>query len=72
MKNFKNYIEKNKNRFINELFELLRIPSVSAESEHDSDVRSAAELVKKQLRKAGCDNCEICETTDIRLFMEKK
>ncbi len=47
VKNFKNYIEKNKNRFINELFELLRIPSVSAKSEHDSDVRSAAELIKK-------------------------
>jgi len=47
VKNFKNYIEENKNRFINELFELLRIPSVSAKPEHDRDVRSAAELLKK-------------------------
>ena len=62
MKNFKNYIEKNKNRFINELFELLRIPSVSAKSEHDSDVRSAAELIKKHFIKLNLDNCEICET----------
>ena len=50
MKNFKNYIEENKNRFINELFELLRIPSVSAKPEHDLDVRSAAELLKKHFR----------------------
>ena len=62
MKNFKNYIEKNKSRFINELFELLRIPSVSAKSEHDSDVRSAAELIKKHFIKLSLDNCEICET----------
>ena len=62
MKNFKNYIEENKNRFINELFELLRIPSVSAKPEHDRDVRSAAELLKKHFNKLDLDNCEICET----------
>ncbi|MDA9242252.1 dipeptidase [Flavobacteriaceae bacterium] len=62
MKNFKNYIEENKNRFINELFELLRIPSVSAKPEHDQDVRSAAELLKKHFIKLDLDNCEICET----------
>ena len=62
MKNFKNYIEENKNRFINELFELLRIPSVSAKPEHDLDVRSAAELLKKHFIKLDLDNCEICET----------
>ena len=62
MKDFKNYIQKNKNRFINELFELLRIPSVSAKSEHDQDIRSAAELIKKHFIKLSLDNCEICET----------
>jgi acetylornithine deacetylase/succinyl-diaminopimelate desuccinylase-like protein len=41
---------------------LLRIPSVSAKSEHDQDVRSAAELIKKHFIKLSLDNCEICET----------
>ena len=59
MKNFKNYIEKNKSRFINELFELLRITSVSAKPEYDSDVRLAAELIKKHFVKLSLDNCEI-------------
>lgn len=62
MKNFKTYIEKNKKRFLNELFELLRIPSISASSDHDLDIRLTADLIKKHLLKLGLDNCEICET----------
>ena len=62
MKNFKTYIEKNKKRFLNELFQLLRIPSISASSDHDLDIRLTADLIKKHLLKLGLDNCEICET----------
>ncbi len=62
MKKFKNYIEKNSERFLNELFELLRIPSISALKENDSDTRLAAELIKKHLLNLGLNNCEICET----------
>mgnify|MGYP000571912961 FL=1 len=62
MKNFKTYIEKNKKRFLNELFELLRIPSISASSDHDPDIRLTADLIKKHLVNLGLDNCEICET----------
>ena len=62
MKNFKTYIEKNKKRFLNELFELLRIPSISASSDHDLDIRLTADLIKKHLENLGLDNCEICET----------
>jgi len=58
----KNYIDTNKDRFLDELFELIKIPSVSAQKEHDSDVRKAAELIKNHLLKLGLDNCEICET----------
>ena len=62
MDKIKNYIDANKDRFLNELFELIKIPSVSAQKEHDLDVRKAAELIKNHLLKLNLDNCEICET----------
>ena len=62
MDKIKNYIEANKDRFLDELFELIKIPSVSAQKEHDLDVRKAAELIKNHLLKLSLDNCEICET----------
>ncbi len=62
MKSAKSYIEKNKERFLDELVELLKIPSISADSAYKKDVLKTAEAVKKQLKKAGCDSVEICET----------
>jgi len=62
MKSAKPYIEKNKQRFLDELVELLKIPSISADSAYKKDVLKTAEAVKKQLKKAGCDSVEICET----------
>lgn len=58
----KEYIEKNQQRFLNELFELLRIPSVSADSKHKGDVRKAAEYVKVKLLEAGADRADLVET----------
>src|SRR5688572_4523155 len=58
----KEYINNNKDRFLSELFEWLRIPSVSADSRHKGDVRKAAEFVKEKLVSAGADNVEICPT----------
>lgn len=58
----KEYIESNKQRFLDELFELLRIPSVSADSTKKNDVRSAAEFIKNKLVAAGVDKVELCET----------
>lgn len=58
----KNYIENNKDRFINELLELLRIPSVSADPQYKNDVLKTAEAVKQKLIAAGADNVEICPT----------
>ena len=43
------YIEKNQDRFINELFELLRIPSVSADAAYKNDVIKTADVIKKNL-----------------------
>ncbi len=62
MQDIKQYIEKNKNRFINELIDLLKIPSVSADSAYQNDILKTSETVKESLLKAGCDNVEICET----------
>ncbi len=62
MNSAKNYIEENKDRFLNELIELLKIPSISADSAYKKDVIACAEAVKSSLEKAGCDTVEICET----------
>lgn len=56
------YFAEHKERFLNELFELLRIPSVSADSKFKPDMRRAAEFVKEKLTAAGLDNAGIHET----------
>jgi acetylornithine deacetylase/succinyl-diaminopimelate desuccinylase-like protein len=56
------YIEKNKDRFLSELFDLLRIPSVSADSKYKQDVLRTAEFIKEKLSVAGASNVEICPT----------
>lgn len=62
MNNIKSYIANNKDRFIDELVELLKIPSISADSDYKEDVIKTANTVKTALEKAGCDFVEICET----------
>ncbi|MDX1954115.1 MAG: dipeptidase [Chitinophagaceae bacterium] len=59
---WKEYLEKNKDRFLTEMMELLRIPSVSAKSEHKGDMLACAEAVKKSLQDAGCSKAEVMET----------
>lgn len=56
------YIQENKERFLQELFEILRIPSVSADPKYKEDVARCAESVADHLRKAGADAVEICAT----------
>lgn len=58
----KDYITSNKDRFLEELFAWLRIPSISADSRHKGDVRKAAEYLKDKLTDAGANTVEICET----------
>ncbi len=62
MKSAKSYILENKQRFIDELIELLKIPSISADSNYKADVIRTADAVKNSLQKAGCSQVEICET----------
>ena len=62
MNNIQNYIKENKDRFLEELFDLLRIPSISSSAEHKDDMYKVAELWKKYLLAAGVDKAEIYET----------
>lgn len=55
-------IQENKQRYLDELFDLLRIPSVSADPAYKADVFKTADEVAKRLIEAGADNVEICET----------
>jgi acetylornithine deacetylase/succinyl-diaminopimelate desuccinylase-like protein len=56
------YIDKNKQRFLDELFDLIRIPSISSLTEHKPDMLRAAEYWKKSILDAGADKAEICAT----------
>jgi acetylornithine deacetylase/succinyl-diaminopimelate desuccinylase-like protein len=61
-KTWKVYQEKNKDRFLNEMLDLLRIPSVSAKSEHKADMLKCAEAVKESLLASGADKAEVMAT----------
>ncbi len=62
MENIQSYLNTHKNRFLNELIELLKIPSISADSAYSSDVLKTAKHIKHSLEQAGCDTVEISET----------
>ncbi|MCD8421750.1 dipeptidase [Tenacibaculum finnmarkense] len=72
MENVQKYIEKHKDRFINELIDLLKIPSVSADPAYKKDVLNTADFVKESLEKAGCDKVEICETPGYPIIYGEK
>src|SRR6186713_38422 len=56
------YLEENYGRFQNELIELVRIPSISIEPEHDQDIKRAAEWLAEKLRSIGIKHVEILPT----------
>ena len=62
MNTISTYIATHKNRFIEELINLLKIPSISADSAYQKDVLATADFVLDSLKKAGCDHVELCET----------
>jgi len=66
------YIEQNKDRFLNELFDLLRIPSISADKNYADDVIKAANFIKEKLVVAGADKVEICETAGYSIVYGEK
>jgi acetylornithine deacetylase/succinyl-diaminopimelate desuccinylase-like protein len=66
------YINSNKSRFLEELFELLRIPSVSADPSYKNDVFKTADAVANSLKKAGADKVEICQTAGYPIVYAEK
>jgi acetylornithine deacetylase/succinyl-diaminopimelate desuccinylase-like protein len=62
MENVKKFIEENKARFMEELFEMIRIPSISSIAAHKDDMIKMAEQYKKSLLKAGADKAEVMPT----------
>ena len=72
MNRTKEYIEQNKDRFVEELFSLIRIPSISSESEHKADMVRCAERWKELLTASGAENAELIETTGNPLVYAEK
>ena len=72
MNTIQTYIKDNKERFLKELIELLKIPSISADSAYKKDVLRTADFVLDSLKKAGCDKVEMCETPGYPIIYGEK
>jgi acetylornithine deacetylase/succinyl-diaminopimelate desuccinylase-like protein len=72
MEEWKEYQEKNRERFLNEMMELLRIPSVSAKSEHKSDMIKCAEAVRQSFLNSGADKAEVMQTDGFPVVYAEK
>lgn len=70
--NINAYIDTHKDRFLNELFELLKIPSVSADPKYKDDVIKTAETVKEKLLAAGAEKVEVCKTAGYPIVYGEK
>lgn len=70
--NQKQYIQQHKDRFLEELFSLIRIPSISSESKHKPDMLACAERWAQLLREAGCPDAHCVETTGNPLVLGHK
>ena len=66
------FINDNKQRFLDELLELLKIPSVSADPAYNQDVLNTADKVAEYLKAAGADNVEVCETSGYPIVFGQK
>lgn len=62
MNKSQSFIQENKERFLNELIDLLKIPSISADKTYSASVHETAEIIANQLKNIGIDSVEICQT----------
>lgn len=72
MEEWKEFQEKNKDRFLNEMMELLRIPSISAKTEHNGDMIKCAEAVKNVFLSSGADKAEVLPTAGFPVVYAEK
>ncbi len=72
MQEIKKYVAEHKQRFLDELFELLRFPSVSADPAYHADVLKTADFVAQKLKDAGADQVEICQTAGYPIVYGEK
>ncbi|RZJ90815.1 MAG: dipeptidase [Chryseobacterium sp.] len=72
MEEIKKYVAEHKERFLEELFELLRFPSVSADPKFAGDVLKTADFVAKKLQEAGADRVEVCPTAGYPIVYGEK
>ncbi|MEO8961410.1 MAG: dipeptidase [Ginsengibacter sp.] len=72
MKEWKDYHENNKERFLNEMMDLLRIPSVSAKKDHKDDMTKCADAVKESLLEAGADKAVVLSTDGFPVIFAEK
>src|SRR6201991_1758471 len=72
MQEIKHYVEQHKQRLLDELFELLRFPSVSADPKYKVDVLKTAEYIAQKLKNAGADNVEVCQTAGYPIVYGEK
>ena len=72
MQEIKKYVDANKQRFLDELFELLRFPSVSADPKYKDDVLKTADYVAAKLKEAGADKVEVCKTAGYPIVYGEK
>ena len=72
MKEWEDYQKNNRERFLNEMMDLLRIPSVSAKKEHIDDMAKCADAVKKSLLEAGADTAEVLSTDGFPVIFAEK
>ena len=72
MQNLKKYINEHKDRFINELIELLKFPSISADSTYKEAVIKTAKAVAHRLDEAGCKKVELCKTEGYPIIYAEK
>ena len=72
MSNFLTYVQEHQNRFLEELFSLIRIPSISADSAYIPEMQKAATAVQEALAKAGCTHTELCPTEGFPIVYGEK
>ncbi|WP_207533098.1 dipeptidase [Desertivirga arenae] len=72
MQDIKTYVEQHKQRFLDELFVLLRFPSISADPKYKGDVLKTADFVAEKLKEAGADNVEVAATAGYPIVYGEK